>query len=236
MKRQLILIAAAAAVLIALATFPLRFALTLAGADDAGLAARGVTGSIWAGRIHDATWHGAALGTIDAGLAPATLLRGEVRLRFKRDDVLRGKLAGAALLSGDRGIDDVSGSVSLGASLAGVPLDTLRLTDVAVRFDDAGRCVAASGTAQLSLALPVPGLGLANGVSGPVRCREGRARAELASQSGMEQLFVDVGGDGVWKARLAIRAGSDPALAVLLRAAGFLPADGALVLMRQGRL
>jgi general secretion pathway protein N len=236
MKQRVILIIVTAAMLIGLVTFPLRFALTLGGADDAGLTARGVTGTIWSGRVHDAVWHGASLGSIDMGLAPLALLRGEARMNFARDDALRGKLDGAAILSGDRGIDGVTGAVSLGASLAGVPLDTLRLTGVGARFDGDGRCVTAGGTVQLALALPVPGLDLANGLSGPLTCRDGRAQAQLASQSGMERLTVDVDGSGVWKARLAIGSGNDPALAALLRAAGFLPVDNALVLMRQGRL
>ena len=236
MKRRLILLALAAVFVIGIATFPLRAALAWSGVDAAGLSARGVTGTIWSGRIHDAVWHGAALGTLDVGLIPAALLRGEVRMRAVRDDLLRGKLVGDIILSGDRGVDNVSGALSLGASLAGVPLDTLRLNAVRVRFDDAGRCVAAGGTVQLALVLPVPGLDLANGLSGPLACRDGRAQAVLASQSGMEKLQVDIDGKGVWKARLAIGAGNDPMLAALLRAAGFLPAGDALVLMRQGRL
>jgi general secretion pathway protein N len=157
-------------------------------------------------------------------------------MNFARDDVLRGKLGGTAILSGDRGVDGLTGKVSLGASLAGVPLDTLRLNGVGARFNGDGRCVSAGGTVQLALALPVPGLDLANGLSGPLTCRDGRAQAQLASQSGMERLTVDVDGSGAWKARLAIASGDDPALAALLRAAGFLPVDNALVLMRQGRL
>lgn len=234
--KRILLILFALALLAGIATFPLRIALAWSGAEAAGLWARGVTGSIWSGRVHDAVWNGAVLGTIDAGLDPMALLRGELRMDFARDDVLRGKLAGAAILNGDRGVDDVTGALSLGASMAGVPLDTLRLNRMGMRFGSDGRCVSAGGTAQLALALPVPGLDLANGLSGPMACRDGRAQAVLASQSGMEKLQVDVDGEGEWKARLSIGAGSDPALAALLRAAGFLPAGDALVLMRQGRL
>lgn len=224
------------ALFVGIATFPLRIALAWGGAEAAGLTARGVTGSIWSGRVHDAVWNGAALGSFDVAADPLALLGGGVRMNFARDDVLRGPLAGAAVLTGNRGIDAVTGAVSLGASLAGVPLDTVRLTDVSARFDGDGTCMAAGGTVQLALALPVPGLDLANGLSGPLACRDGRAQAVLASQSGMEKLQVDIDGKGAWRARLAIGAGNDPMLAAVLRAAGFLPAGNALVLTRQGRL
>jgi general secretion pathway protein N len=236
MTRRWIGIIAVAAIIFAIATFPLRLALAWSGAGDAGLSARGVTGSIWSGRVHDADWNGAALGSFDAGIAPMALLVGDVRLDAVRADALRGDLSGGVYLFGERGVADANGAVSLGASLAGVPLDSVRLTDVGVRFDGAGRCVSAAGKVQLSIALPIPGLDLSNGLSGPITCRDGRAQAALASQSGMERLHVDIDGTGAWRARLSIGAGSDPALDAVLRAAGFLPAGDALVLMRQGRL
>lgn len=224
-----------AAVLI-IATLPLRLVLGMAGAGDAGLTARAVTGSLWSGQLIDARWRGARLGSIGAGLAPLALLRGEVRLEIARDDVLLGKLTGALLLNGARGVKDMNGSVSLGASLAGVPLDSLQLTGVAARFDSAGRCVEAAGQARLSIALPVPGLDLANGMAGPLTCRDGRAEAALASQSGMERLTLAFDGAGQYRARLSVRASGDAAAEGLLRAAGFLPAGGDLVLLHEGRL
>lgn len=229
------LMLAAVAVLLLAATFPLRLALGLAGVDATGLSARGVTGTIWSGRLTDAAWRGAALGTIDAGLAPLSLLRGDVRLNVQRDDALRGPLTGALLLSGGKGAADLTGNLSLGASLAGVPLDSIRLDGVTARFDRSGRCVEAGGKMTLALALPVPGLDLAGGLTGPVACRAERAEARLASQSGMETLTLAMDGKGQWRARLAVAAGSDPALGALLRAAGFLPMGDALVLARDGR-
>jgi general secretion pathway protein N len=236
MQRRIWIAAALLAFILIVATLPMRLALVLAGARDAGLSARAVTGSIWSGQLVDARWRGARLGTLGAGLAPLALLGGEARLNIARDDVLLGKLDGVLILNGARGVADMNGTVSLGASLAGVPLDTLRLAAVTTRFDDDGRCVEAAGQAQLSIALPVPGLDLANGLSGPLTCRAGRAEAALASQSGMERLTLAVDGAGAYRARLSVRASSDAAVTGLLRAAGFLPAGGELVLLHEGRL
>ena len=235
-RRPIWIVAGLLAVVLIIATLPLRLVLGMAGAGDAGFSARAVTGSIWSGQLVDARWRGARLGTLGAGLAPLALLRGEARLNIARDDVLLGKLDGALILNGARGVADLNGTVSLGASLAGVPLDALRLAAVAARFDDAGRCAEAAGQVQLSLALPVPGLDLANGLSGPLACRTGRAEAALASQSGMERLILSFDGAGQYRARLSIKASNDAAVAGLLRAAGFLPAGGDLVLLHEGRL
>lgn len=236
MTRRIAIVAALLALLLIIATLPMRVALGLAGAADAGLSARSVSGTIWSGTLVDARWRGAALGTLDAGLDPLALLRGAVRLDVMRNSPLLGDLRGTLALSGARGVTDMNGTVSLGASLAGVPLDTLRLEQAEARFDAAGRCAAASGRVQLSIALPVPGLDLASGLGGPLRCRGGRAEAALASQSGMERLTLSVDGTGRYRARLAIAAGSDPAVAGLLRAAGFLPVGDTLVLLHEGRL
>jgi general secretion pathway protein N len=235
MTRRWALALALLLVAVMAATLPLRLALAGSDAAAAGLSARGVTGSIWSGRLTDAAWRGAALGSIDAGLSPLALLGGEARLKFQRDDALRGPLSGAVILSGGQGIADVSGAASLGAALGGVPLDTLRLDGVTARFDAAGACAEASGTLALSLAIPVPGLDLANGLTGPLACRDGRAEAALASQSGRERLTLSVDGKGAWRARLSVAAGSDPALAAILRGIGFAPAGDALVLVQSGQ-
>lgn len=233
-RRRIWTAAALLALVLVIATLPMRLALGMAGAADAGLSARAVTGSIWSGQLVDARWRGARLGTLGAGLAPLALLGGEARLNIARDDVLLGKLDGALILNGARGVADINGTVSLGASLAGVPLDAIRLDGISARFDDSGRCAAAAGRVQLRVALP--GLDLANGLSGPLACRDGRAEAVLASQSGLERLTLAVDGGGQYRARLAVKANGDAAVTGLLRAAGFLPAGEELVLLHEGRL
>lgn len=232
----MILLAVLAALVLGLATFPMRLALALGGSAAAGLSARSVSGSIWSGQLVDARWHGAALGTIDAGLSLGALLGGGLQVEFSRDDALHGRLGGAMLLNGGGGVKDVTGGLSLGTSLAAIPLDRLQLEGVGVRFDGGGRCVEANGTMQLRLALPVPGLDLANGLSGPLRCQDGRAEAMLASQSGMERLQLGFDGKGAWRAKLSVAAGRDPLLANLLRAAGFQAVGDTMVLFQQGRM
>lgn len=236
MNRKLLVAALVAGLILLLVTFPLRLALAMAGAEAAGLSARSVTGSIWSGQLVDAGWRGAELGTIDTALAPLALLGGDVRVDFVRDDALRGALRGSVYMNGGGGLSDTNGALSLGSSLAGVPLDHVQMDGVGLRFDQDGRCIDASGMMKLTLALPVPGLDLSNGLSGPVACRNGRAEAMLVSQSGMERLQLGVDGNGAWRAQLSVSAGTDPLLGGLLRSAGFLPAGDAMILVRQGRL
>lgn len=236
MTRKLLIAAVMAGLVLLMVTFPLRLALVMAGAEAAGLSARSVTGSIWSGQMVDAGWRGAELGTIDTALAPMALLGGDVRVDFVRNDAMRGALRGGVYLNGGGGLSDVNGKLSLGSSLAGVPLDQVQLDGVGLRFDRHGRCHDAAGKMQLTVVLPVPGLDLSNGLSGPIICRNGRAEAALVSQSGMEQLRFGVDGQGAWRAQLSVSVGTDPLLAGLLRSAGFLPAGDSLILVRQGRL
>src|SRR3546814_5820844 len=80
-----------------------------------------------------------------------------------------------------------------------------------LRFDADGRCAQAGGRLQLAVAVPIAGLDLSRGLSGPLRCADGRAQAALASQSGMERLTLTFDGKGAWRARFAIRVDDDPA-------------------------
>ena len=95
-----------------------------------------------------------------------------------------------------------------------IPADTIRFEGATVRFDDAGTCAEAAGRIQLSVAAPIAGLDLSQGLSGPLRCAGGRAQAALASQSGMERLTLAFDGKGAYRAEFAINVDRDPAMGV----------------------
>lgn len=234
-RRGWTIAAALGAVLLIVATFPMRLALAMAGAGDAGISARAVTGSLWSGELVDARLGALPLGTVRAGLSPLALLTGDAELAFARRDDRLGPLSGRLHVSDPRGASDVNGVTSLAGGLGPVPIDTIRFEGASARFDGAGKCTAAGGRIQFSVGAPIAGLDLSRGLAGPLRCVDGRAQAALSSQSGMERLTLSFDGTGAWRAQLTVETGDDPAMAAALAALGFRPGAGGHVLVTTGR-
>ena len=234
-RRRWIVIGALFALALIVATFPMRLALSLAGASAAGIAAREVRGSIWSGALIDARLGALPLGTVRASLSPLALLGGDIELAFSRADDRLGALSGRLHGSNPRGMSDVNGTTSLSGGLGMVPVDTIRFEGAAVRFDDAGQCVAAAGRLQLMVNAPLAGLDLSRGLSGPLTCANGRAQAALASQSGMERLTLSFDGKGAYRGQFAINVDRDPAMAAALTVLGFKPGSSGYVLTTTGR-
>ncbi|MEQ8311519.1 MAG: type II secretion system protein N [Sphingopyxis sp.] len=234
-RRWIIAAGALLALVLLVATFPMRLALGWSGASDAGVSARAVRGSVWSAELVDARLGALPLGTLRASLSPLALLTGETELAFERSDDRLGALAGRLHGSDPRGLSDVSGTSAMAGGLGAIPVDTLHFEGATVRFDNAGKCARASGRVRLMVAAPIAGLDLSRGLSGPLRCVGGRAEAALASQSGMERLTLDFDGKGAWRARLAINVDRDPAMAAALAAMGFRAGAGGFVLTTSGR-
>ncbi|MGN6690628.1 MAG: type II secretion system protein N [Sphingopyxis sp.] len=234
-RRRWTIVAALLAVVLVIATFPMRLALSLAGAGDAGIAAREIRGSVWSGTLVDARLGALPLGTVRASLSPLALLGGDTELSFARTDELLGALSGRLHGSDPRGMSDVNGLTSLSGGLGIVPVDTIRFEGASLRFDGAGKCVAASGRLQLMVNAPIAGLDLSRGLSGPLTCANGRAQAALASQSGMERLTLSFDGNGAYRAQFAINVDRDPAMAAALAVLGFKPGSNGYVLTTTGR-
>ena len=223
------------ALILIIATFPMRLALGLSGATDAGVTARAVRGSVWSGELVEARLGALPLGTVRASLSPLALLGGGVDLAFSRADERLGALAGRLHGSNPRGISDVSGTTAMSGGLGMIPVDTIRFEGATVRFDGAGKCASAAGRIQLAVTAPIAGLDLSRGLSGPLTCANGRAQAALASQSGMERLTLSFDGGGAYRAQFAINVDRDPAMAGALAALGFKAGPGGFVLATSGR-
>jgi general secretion pathway protein N len=234
MRRRVIFAALLIALIVIAATFPMRLALSLAGAERSGLTAREVNGSVWAGELIEARLGALPLGNVQASLSPLALLGGDVELAFARPDARLGELAGRLHGSNPRGVSDLNGTTSLSGGLGLVPVDSLRFEGATIRFDERGRCTAASGRLQLSVGTSIAGLDLSRGLSGPLRCADGRAQAVLTSQSGMERLTLGFDGSGAYRAEFAITA-DDPTMASVLSALGFRAGNGGFVLVSTGR-
>ena len=234
-RRRWIVAAALLALLLIVATFPMRLALSFSGAADAGIAAREIRGSVWSGTLVDANLGALPLGTVRASLSPLALLSGGTELGFERADERLGTLAGRLHGSDPRGMSDVTGTTSLAGGLGLIPADTIRFEGAALRFDQSGKCVEAAGRIQLSVAAPIAGLDLSQGLSGALSCAGGRAQAALASQSGMERLTLSFDGKGHYRALFAINVDRDPTMAAALAVLGFKPGAGGFVLATSGR-
>ncbi|HMN53274.1 MAG TPA: type II secretion system protein N [Sphingopyxis sp.] len=234
-RRRWIVGAALLALLLIALTFPMRLALSLSGAADAGIAAREVRGSVWSGTLIDARLGALPLGTVRASLSPLALLGGNTELAFTRADERLGALSGRLHGSDPRGMSDVNGVTSVSGGLGIVPVDTIRFEGASVRFDGAGKCVEAAGRLQLMVTAPIAGLDLSRGLSGPIACANGRAQAALASQSGMERLTLSFDARGAYRAQFAINVDRDPAMAAALTVLGFRPGANGYVLTAKGR-
>lgn len=234
-RRRWIVAATLLALLLLVATFPMRLALAWSGATDAGITARDVRGSVWSGELIEARLGALPLGTVRASLSPLALLGGGVDLAFSRTDERLGALAGRLHGSDPRGVSDVSGTTSMSGGLGMIPVDTIRFEGATVQFDGAGQCVRAAGRIQLAVSAPIAGLDLSRGLSGPLTCTNGRAQAALASQSGMERLTLSFDGSGAYRAQFAINVDRDPAMAAALAALGFKAGSGGFVLATSGR-
>lgn len=235
MRKRWAIAAVLFALLLLIATFPMRLALGLSGATDAGVTAREVNGSVWSGELVDARLGALPLGTVRASLSPLALLGGRTELAFARADERLGALAGRLYGSDPRGMSDVNGVTSLSGGFGLIPVDTIRFEGATARFDEAGKCVEAGGRLQLTVGTTIAGLDLSRGLSGPLRCAGGRAQAALASQSGMERLTLSFDGSGAYRAGLAINVDRDPAMAAALAALGFKAGSGGFVLTSSGR-
>lgn len=217
------------------ASFPMRLALDWGGAAEAGLSARSVEGSVWGADLHDLHWGGLALGSVRASVSPWSVMIGAPRLAFARRDDRLGMLSGNLSTGREMGLVDAQGRVELGMQFGGLALGGLQMQGVTALADREGRCVKASGQVQLRLNGPMAGLALADGLSGPISCGQGRFRASLASQSGMERLIWEADGKGAWTARLSVAQVRDPAMVMALGQMGFRPSGDGYVMAAVGR-
>jgi general secretion pathway protein N len=223
------------AFLVALAALlPLRLGVDWLGLDERGFSAREVEGTLWLGRVSEARLGSVEIGDLRARLRTLPLLLGRARL-----DLARGgeeeRFKGALTVSRHGfGIDDVSGRLSLGAALGPLPVVSVNLADVSVRYAD-GLCRNAGGLVSASVGSDAGGTLPAGGFSGNARCDGPALLLPLVSRSGTESLRVRVFAGGRYRAELAVRTG-DEATRQRLAAAGFTSGSGGYALRFAGEL
>lgn len=231
--------AAIFALAVVAASFPMRLALDMGDAAKAGLTARAVSGSIWSGHMAAAKWGPLDLGNVDLALSPASLLGGTAAMSFRRVDSLAPNglgVSGVLFTGANKGWRDVNGRFDVGMRLGGLTMAYVDMRDAAVRFNSLGQCTEAAGQVQAALTVPIGGFTLPQGMSGTLRCMNGQAHIALTSQSGMEVLEAELGGQGAWKARFLVKQVAEPAMVNALSAMGFRPHGDAYLLNASGQL
>lgn len=184
------------------------------------LAATGVDGHLWRGRLRQARWQSAPLGDVRLGLSPLPLLAG------RRQLWLQGQDAALFLHSGRlRGIERASGVVPLPAP-SGLSLRA-SLENAGLLFDDDG-CREAGGRVRMELAVAdeaLPPVILA----GSPECAGRKGVLALVPEQASGALQVEasfeVDSDGRYRLQSLARS-DDPALRASLLAAGFQQAPG----------
>lgn len=197
------------ALVVALFTFvPLRFVLEFAGG---AISARSVEGTVWNGRLIDASIGGQPLGDLDASLSGFALFRGTAKVKMDG-----AALHGASLVSfSGRGADVQVLNLPLARTFGPGRIDSVEVNDAHVRFD-AGRCAKADGRVGLKIATALGNTLL----SGSLRCSGSSLAADLVSQSAMERLSLRFSDAEHYQAMFAVRA-TDTDQATRLAAAGF---------------
>jgi len=217
------------------ALLPLRLALGWLALDAAGFSARQAEGSIWLGVLREARVGAAPIGDLRSRLDPLPLLAGRARVGFDR---LQGGDAASPLegsVSVSRhslGADDVTASLPLGTAFAPLPIASVDLTDVSVRFRD-GLCDHADGLVKAQVSGDVGGISLPGGLTGNARCEGGALMLPLASPGGAEMLSLAIQEGGRYRAELLVRPG-DAAARTRLLSSGFAPAGDRLRLAIEG--
>lgn len=214
---------------------PLRIALGLAGMDRMGVTARDVRGTIWNGRMDQLMLGTVPMGSVRVALSPIQLLVGRARFDMRRKAGLADDVSGAMTLGFGRfGIDDVTAMVPLGRTLAPLPIGSMMMDDVSVRFAG-GRCDHAEGRVRAQVAGTITGLNLTQGLSGAVVCDGEALLLPLVSQSGMEKINLRLWASGRYSAEMRVET-ADATLTQTLGAAGFTSIGNMRVLKTEGSL
>lgn len=214
---------------------PMRLALGLTGLGEQGLVARRVSGSIWGATLSEARFGDLALGDLSARLSPLPLLIGQVRVPLAGPDSPGAAPVRAALTLSRHalGVEDATGGFATGRVFAPLPVTSLDLEDVTVRFRD-GRCEAAEGRVRATLGAAAAGIALPPSIAGPARCDGGALLLPLTSQAGTESIRLRVEGDGRYRAEFSIQP-TDPLLGARLEATGFVATPDGYRLSVEGR-
>lgn len=167
--------------------FPMRVALAMFVPDGSAFAVREVRGTIWRATLSEVQFAGAALGDVEASLAPLLLLLGRARIDV---DSAQG-LVGHVTLSRRTSRIVAERALIENVTLPGDLRALVRLTGFEARFAD-GRCIEAAGLASVMLDPATPAGSAAPPADVRIRCDAGAVFVALPIAGG----GVRIGSDG----------------------------------------
>jgi general secretion pathway protein N len=210
-------------------TVPMSFALSWLGADQAGVSAAAVSGSIWNGRLKAAHYRAIPLGDVQAALDPFALISGTRRL------AVNGTLVSAIVVEGaSRGFETAYAAIEVAHLRPAFPLaGRVRLEQATLLFSQE-RCVRAEGrlaTDILKRAFDGPE------VTGTLACAGEAAVARLDGrlQDGEVSIVLRLDSAGRYQAETRVTSTS-PMVRVALALAGFSESGGGFIRSDEGAL
>jgi general secretion pathway protein N len=220
------LVFAALLIVALIVLLPLRLALMAGGADDAGVAARSVSGSLWSGGMADAAWRGVKIGDGSVHLSPTGLFRGRLAFDWQGEKLV----ATMVRQGGGGGIEAATGRIGP-VAIAGLGLRQVDFDAFGVMFE-AGRCIASTGRVTVQ---PEGALAMAGAMSGAPRCEGDAMLLPLVSGDSMVQMTLRLRADAGFQAVINVEPVAE-ALRPALQAAGFQPSPQGMTMTVEGVL
>ena len=214
--------------------FPMRLAISLAGLDDAGLAAREVQGTIWSGRLVDAQFRGIDLGTLDAGIVPSSLWA-KPAMAITRQNAEGTDFT--ATLSGSAQqvqVSSVMGDIPLAAMAGRIPVSTAQINNGNIALEN-GRCISASGDVEMRPSGLLARFAGDQAMRGSLACQGDNVAMQLASPTETIMLSASLDPERRYRMQLVFN-GLSPEIAFGLRSLGFRQDGDSLTISRDGIL
>ena len=231
-RKQMVWTGAIAFLLALIALFPLSLAISLSGVSGTLFSARAIEGTVWSGRIRSLSIDGVPFGDFKASLSPVQLVQGHFGLRLtgEPEGTTRARLLSSLWAYG---VDDLNAQIVAPSAFAPLPVESLKLTNVAaeVRGKD---CVIAAGQIEAVVDGSLIGLPERITLTGSPRCDGDVILAPLASATGAETLRLRLALDGQYSFRLGVKP-ADQAMADKLRGIGFAETPLGFELSATGR-
>ena len=238
-NRLLVTVFASCLVLVVLATLPLSFVLRTLDLPAQGLSYSRVSGTVWNGEIAGLSWRGNDLGGAKIALRPLAILlaRFGANVEFDGSGVVTGG-GHVAVTPWGVIVDNLSVSAEVANLPVLLPLSGQIAVDIVHADIRANGCRQIEGAAKTDALMHRPA-GLAwqgPELTGPIQCRGGAVVIPLRGGAEGQAIAVamTLGPDGSFGIRVEARA-TDPAVASVLSAIGFVETDGVMTLTQHGR-
>ena len=192
---------------IAIAFFPLRLVFVVADAEQHGVSARAVEGTIWNGSVRDLRLGALNIGDLDMGARFWSIFVGRLSLDLYDTNKERASTGNVQLSSGSYKIENLDIEVTANAAGIGNLVKTIEFQNLSANVTDE-KCKQASGQLRLTIGPNPLGLNLKNGLLGSASCKDDALFFLLKSQSATEEVHLSLTANGGYNGKLIINKNS----------------------------